>query len=217
MRIRIRQTDAIAQPSSAKWLITGLLLLSIIPLVAGTFRITELASGADISPANARFFASPLPVVLHIVCSGVYAVLGALQFSPGLRRRRPSWHIAAGRLLVLSGLIVGLSGMWMTLFYPRPAADASQLLYLLRLFFGAAMVVSIILGVIAIVKRDIARHRAWMMRGYAIGLGAGTQVLTLMVGEIISGPPSAMERAMLMGAAWVINLAAAEWSIRKRR
>ena len=55
-----------------------------------------------------------------------------------------------------------------------------------------------------------------MMRGYAIGLGAGTQVLTLMVGEMIAGPPSELSRALLMGAAWVINLAVAEWTIRTR-
>ena len=55
-----------------------------------------------------------------------------------------------------------------------------------------------------------------MMRGYAIGLGAGTQVLTLAAGELIAGPPSELSRALLMGAAWVINLAVAEWAIRRR-
>ncbi|MDX1522618.1 MAG: DUF2306 domain-containing protein, partial [Anaerolineae bacterium] len=58
--------------------------------------------------------------------------------------------------------------------------------------------------------------RAWMMRAYAIGLGAGMQVLTLLVGELIVGPPGEFSRALLMGAAWVINLAVAEWVIRKR-
>ena len=56
----------------------------------------------------------------------------------------------------------------------------------------------------------------WMMRGYAIGLGAGTQALILMAGELIAGPPSEFSRALLMGAAWVINLAVAEWILRKR-
>lgn len=57
------------------------------------------------------------------------------------------------------------------------------------------------------------RHREWMMRGYAIGLGAGTQVLTLLAGELIVGPPSELSQALLMGAGWVINLAVAEWII----
>ncbi len=55
-----------------------------------------------------------------------------------------------------------------------------------------------------------------MMRGYAIGLGAATQKLTLMAGEVIAGPPSELSRALLMGAGWVINLAVAEWAIRRR-
>ena len=200
---------------SAEWLVTALLVLSVIPLAFGAFRLTQLAGGAEITPANARFFASPLPVVLHIVSASVYAILGAFQFATGFRRRRPGWHRAAGRLLVACGLLVGLSGLWMTLFYPGPDGDG-DLLYALRLLFGSAMVVSIVLGFAAIRRGDVIRHRAWMMRGYAIGLGAGTQVLTLLVGEVIAGPPSELSRALLMGAGWVINLAVAEWVIRKR-
>jgi hypothetical protein len=103
----------------------------------------------------------------------------------------------------------------MTLFYPWPDGDGA-LLYAFRLLLGSAMVGSILLGFAAIRRRDVRRHRAWMTRGYALGLGAGTQVLTLAAGELIAGPPSELSRALLMGAAWVINLAVAEWAIRKR-
>ena len=37
---------------------------------------------------------------------------------------------------------------------------------------------SILLGLTAVLRRDIAQHRRWMVRGYAIGLGAGTQAFT---------------------------------------
>jgi hypothetical protein len=37
-----------------------------------------------------------------------------------------------------------------------------------------------------------------MLRGYAIGLGAGTQALILMAGELTLGPPSELSRALLM-------------------
>jgi len=201
---------------SSAWLIpAGLIMLVAIPLAAGAFRLTQLAGGAAITPANARFFAAPLPVVVHIVGAGVFAILGAFQFVTAFRRRRPGWHRAAGRLVVLCGLLVGLSGLWMTLFYPWPKGDGA-LLYVLRLVFGSAMVVSIVLGFTAIRRRDVRRHRAWMTRGYAIGLGAGTQALILAAGELILGPPSELSRALLMGAAWVINLAVAEWIIRTR-
>ncbi len=204
-----------AKGGSATWLVPALLVLSVVPLAAGAFRLKELAGGAAITPANARFFASPMPVVLHIVSAGVYALLGAFQFALGFRRCRPGWHRVAGRLLVLCGLLVGLSGLWMTLFYPSPELDG-ELLYALRLLFGSAMVGSIVLGYTTIRRGEVLRHRAWMARGYAIGLGAGTQVLTLAAGEVIAGSPSELGRALLMGAAWVINLAVAEWVIRTR-
>ena len=204
-----------AKARSAVWLVAALLLLSAIPLAAGAYRLTQLASGVEITPANARFFASPVPVVVHIVSAFVYATLGAFQFAPGFRRRRPGWHRVAGRLLVGCGLLVGLSGLWMTLFYPWPAGDG-PLLYAFRLLLGSAMVASIVLGFAAIRRGEVMRHRAWMTRGYALGLGAGTQVLTLAAGELIAGPPGEVSRALLMGAAWVINLAVAEWAIRKR-
>jgi uncharacterized membrane protein len=200
---------------SAMWLILALLVLSAFPLVAGAFRLVQLAGDAEITPANARFFASPVPVVVHIVGAGVYALLGAFQFANGFRRRWPGWHRVAGRLVVVCGLLVGLSGLWMTLFYSLPESDG-ELLFAFRLVFGSAMVASILLGFITIRRGEVMQHRAWMARGYAIGLGAGTQMLTLMAGEIIAGPPSELSRALLMGAAWVINLAVAEWAIRKR-
>ena len=82
-----QKTKAPIKAGSAAWLVAALLLLSAIPLAAGAFRLTQLAGGAEITPANARFFASPLPVVLHIVSAAVYAILGAFQFAPGFRRR----------------------------------------------------------------------------------------------------------------------------------
>ena len=204
-----------AHRGSAAWLIAGLLVLSAIPLVSGALVLTELAGGVEIIPAKARFHASPLPVVMHIVGAFVYAILGAFQFAPGFRRRRPGWHRVAGRLVVGCGLVVGLSALWMTLFYPWPDGDGA-LLYAFRLVFGSGMVVSIVLGVTTIRRGDVRQHRAWMARAYAIGVGAGTQALTLAAEEMIAGAPSELSRALLMGAAWVINLGVAEWAIRKR-
>ncbi|MEI6069036.1 MAG: hypothetical protein WCP96_16990 [Methylococcaceae bacterium] len=60
-------------PAKYEWLIpAGLIALSFIPMVAGTFRVLGLGSGAEITAENARFFAAPLPVVLHIVSTLIY-------------------------------------------------------------------------------------------------------------------------------------------------
>ncbi|MFP2906514.1 DUF2306 domain-containing protein [Pyxidicoccus sp. 3LFB2] len=110
--------------------------------------------------------------------------------------------------------MAGLSGLWMTLFYPRAPGDG-ELLDGLRLLFGSAMVLSLVLGMAAILRRDVGGHRAWMIRGYAIGLGAGTQVLVSVPWFLIVGTPGELARALLLGAGWVINVAVAERVIRR--
>ena len=193
------------------WVPAGLILLSMIPLTFGAIRLNQLISGAEITPSNARFFASPSPVVVHIISSAIYALLGAFQFVSRLWQRGIKWHRWVGRLLLPFGLLVGFSGLWMTIFYPR----TDNLLYMFRLFFGSGMILSIMLGFISIRRRDVTQHQAWMTRAYAIGMGAATQVLTGMAGALTLGTVNEFENALLMGAAWVINLAVAEWSIRK--
>jgi hypothetical protein len=200
------------------WLVpAGLVALSLVPAIAGTVRLTELARGAAITPANARFFASPLPVVLHVPAVIVYAVLGAFQFAPGFRRRHRGWHRAAGRILAPCGLVAAMTGLWMAHFYPWPLGDG-QLVYLERIVFGSAMIVSIVLALLAVRRRAYATHGEWMIRGYAIGLGAGTQVLThLPYFVLVGGKPGELPRAVMMGAGWVINVVVAEWIIRRGR
>lgn len=199
-----------------EWLIpAGLLLLGTVPVIAGAVRIGQLASGAEITPENARFFAAPLPVIIHIVSVTIYSLLGAFQFAPTFRRHHRGWHRAAGRLLIPSGLAAALSGLWMTLFYPWPAGDG-EVLYGVRLLVGAFMLLSLLLGSVAIWRRDFTQHGHWMLRAYAIGMGAGTQVLTHLPWVLFLGRPNELTRAGLMAAGWGINWIVAEWIISRR-
>jgi hypothetical protein len=192
-------------PAKPKWLVpAALIVLSLIPVAAGGVRVAELTGGAEVTSENARFFAMPVPVLLHILGASLYCVVGAFQFVPSLRRR---WHRPAGRLMILCGLTAALSGLWMTLFFADPVGD---LLTGLRLVFGTAMALSIVLGFMAIRRRDVVGHRAWMIRGYAIGQGAGTQALTQASWMLLVGVPNAFVNALLLGAGWVINLVVAE-------
>lgn len=197
------------------WLVpTMLILLSLVPAVAGTARLAELAGHAQVTAANARFFAQPTPVVLHILSVIPYSIAGAFQFSSGFRRRNRAWHRQAGKVLGVFGFTAALTGLWMAHFYPWPAGDGFGL-YVERLVFGTAMAVSIVLGVDAARRRNFTAHGAWMIRAYAIGLGAGTQVLTHLPWFILVGKPGESARTVLMGAGWVINVIVAEWVIRR--
>jgi uncharacterized membrane protein len=202
----------------------GLIALSLIPIAGGAGRLLELGGGAGITPDNARFFAAPLPVVLHIIGSVVFCVLGAFQFAPDFRRRSPDWHRVAGRVLVPCGMIAALTGVWMTQFHPPasfagslPANFDGPLLYVIRLLAGSAMALSLGFGVAAVLRRDIASHRAWMIRGYALGLGAGTQVFAHLPWFLFPSIRGEFARTLFMGAGWAINLAVAEWLISRGR
>ena len=208
--------------AKSEWLTpAGLIALSVVPVVAGTFRLVQLGVGAEITPDNARFFAEPLPVVLHIISVTIYCVLGAFQFAPGFRRRKPNWHRAAGRILVPCGLVAALTGLWMAQFYPPgvnpPASFDGPFVYAIRLLAGSAMALFLCLGLAAVLRRDIPRHRAWMMRGFALGLGAGTQVLTHLPWFLFPSIHGELARTLFMGAGWAINLAAVEWILLRER
>jgi uncharacterized membrane protein len=205
--------SATHRATSARWVPFGLVALSLIPVMMGVLRLGELGGGPHVMPANPRIDASPAPVVVHLLSVIPYSVLGAFQFSAGLRRRLPGWHRNAGRLLVVLGLVAAFSGLWMTAFYPRQPGSGI-LLYVFRLAAGTAMAASVLLGFAAIRRGAIARHRAWMTRAYALALGAGTQAFT---GAVVAALPGAGVGAhdLGMGAAWVINLGVAEYAVRR--
>ena len=198
------------------WLIpAGLILLTLVPTLAGAGRVTSIAQGGPVDAENARFFTAPLAVVLHIIGSCVFGILGALQFSPGFRRRHPRWHRRAGSIALAAGAISAATGLYLTLVFPHLETDGPTL-FSVRVAVGTTMALSILLAAIALVRRRFAEHGAWMTRAYALGMGAGTQVLTHLPWIIATGTlPTGYIRDAAMASAWIINLAVAEWLLRR--
>jgi uncharacterized membrane protein len=195
--------------------VTGLIALGLVPILANALRRIALSLGSvDGSTDNGSHTLS-LPVTVHIITATIFVMLGAFQFSPGFRRRKSAWHRMAGRVLVVTGMLVALSGLWLNQFVSFPAGSG-ELLYAFRWLAGLGMALCIVIGFTAVRRQDITRHRQWMIRAYALGLGAGTQVFTLGFGEAIFGK-TALIVALLNGAGWMINLAVAEWAIRRPR
>jgi uncharacterized membrane protein len=210
-------TTRTATPAGSKrsWPVpAALLALVAIAVIAGVLRLVQLSGGPATLPQNPRFDASPLPVVVHIVSAIVFALVGAFQFVPRLRRRPRAWHRRAGRVVVVAGLALALSALWLNQFFPRAHATR-DIVYPLRLVFGVALVVTLVLGFRAVRRRNFPRHRVWMIRSFAIALVAGTQVFTLGFGGAIFGKGD-LASALLLAAAWGVNLTVAEWAIRRR-
>jgi len=202
----------------SEWsILIGLLLLSLAPCVGGAFRLVDINTGLEFLPDNPRIELLPIPAVFHIISAIIYCIVGAFQLLPSIRRSFVRWHRLAGRLLVVAGIISAISGLWMTHYYPLPEDLQGSLLYIVRIVVGTLMIVYILLGLSAILDRRIIQHRAWMIRAYALGLGAGTQVLVVIPWLLTAGEPSGFTRDILMTFAWVINIAIGEWFISQQR
>ncbi|HSU01315.1 MAG TPA: DUF2306 domain-containing protein [Nocardioides sp.] len=206
------RTAAPTRTRSDWWIPASLLALTAVPALAGAARLVDLSSGR--TEENARFFDLPVPILVHIVGATTFCVLGAFQLMPSLRRRRPRWHRTAGRILVPAGIAAGLSGMWMAAFSDVPVHDNTVLMWL-RLLFGAVMVGGLVLGLLAVLRRDIRAHQRWMARSYAVAQGAGTQALILGPTVLLVDQPAGHLKAVGMAAGWVVNLVVAEWLVRR--
>jgi hypothetical protein len=203
--------------SSSDWLIPlGLLALGAIPVLSGVMRVLELSGAPSPMPPEQRFHDQPLPILLHIVGATGFTLAGALQFSPGLRRRAPQLHRVSGWSSVPLGIVAALAGVWMALFFP-PAPGVGTTLNVMRLVVGSTMAAFLAAGVVALLRRDFVGHGAWMKRAYALGIAAGTQALVLIPVTFGLGVDTEASYATAMGAGWLLNAGVAEWLIRRQQ
>lgn len=188
----------------------ALLALSAVPLVAGGVRLAQMATGA-LDASMARFHQAPWPVTLHILAAALFSILGAFQLDPHWRAKAPRWHRQAGAVALVSGLFVAATGGYMAVAYAIPESLQGPLLRVTRFAVSGGMLVSLLLALRAIVQRRFDAHGSWMLRAYASGLGAGTQVLVFLPAElVVGGPIQGPPRDTLMALAWGINLVVAE-------
>lgn len=190
----------------------GLFLVALPPVLIGGFVLASMATqginGVSDAADIARRASYPLAMVLHVIGGSAMVILGLLQFSATLRRRAPGFHRWAGRVLLALGAGVSLSALWMN---ASPLAlPESQLHNGAQNIMAAAYLIVAALGLAAARARDFAAHRAWMLRAYAICMGAGTQTLMLFPVFVINGKVEGLAADQAFIGAWVLNLAVAE-------
>ncbi|MEJ8280651.1 DUF2306 domain-containing protein [Pseudonocardia spirodelae] len=200
-----------------EWRIPAVLLaLTFVPAANGVLRLADLAGPASVE--SARFHASPIPIAAHAIGGIVFCGLGAFQFMPSLRLRHPRYHRIAGRIVLTAGLAMALSALWMTQVYDIVPEQSPQV-YAVRMLVGAATTVGLVLALAAILRRDVPAHRSWMLRSYALGLGAATQSLIGLPVAAVVGLDQLLAPAVhvtVLSAGWGINALVAEWIVRRR-
>src|SRR5690606_35633929 len=109
--------------------------------------------------------------LLHVVPGTLFLLLGPLQFISGIRQRWPWLHRLTGMVFILSGLTFACTALLIDLTFPTFGGPFKRLAVWV---FSGAQIFTLLVALSAIRRRQIARHRAWMVRAFAIGLGIST-------------------------------------------
>lgn len=171
--MRIRTVDHSERRSTRRvWSVVAVL---VIILLGFTLRraITDapnVASGATPDGFDRRYALHPLLAYLHIVPAVVYLVGAPLQLHRRFRQRHLTLHRRIGRGLLGAGV---LAGAFAIVFGVRFAFDG-PLEASASVVFGLYFLVALGRGLVAIRRRDVATHRRWMVRAFAIALAVGT-------------------------------------------
>jgi len=119
---------------------------------------------------DADFARHPLLTVVHMVPGLLFMVLGPLQFARSLRTRRPELHRWTGRVVIVSGLIIGGTALVMS---PQMAIGGVNET-VATMLFAIIFLVALIKAFLFIRQGKVALHREWMIRAFAIGLAVAT-------------------------------------------
>jgi uncharacterized membrane protein len=98
-------------------------------------------------------------LIPHTLCGVIALLAGPVQFSSRLRERHLKFHRALGRSYVISVFIGGLTGIALSAGRPGMPGTCVQ---------AGAWIVCTTAAFITARNRQIARHRRWMVRSYAV-------------------------------------------------
>ncbi len=156
---------------------TAVIFLVVIGVAAVTRRMIvlfwpSLSGGTSNSAAvlDAGFARHMALTLVHILPAGLFLVLAPLQFMLRVRQKHLQYHRWMGRVLVVCGLIVGISALVMSfkMNIGGPNETAATTLYAIVFLFCLSK------AYLHIRRKEVARHREWMIRMYGVGLGVAT-------------------------------------------
>ena len=181
-----------------------LLSLGVVAYAIGVYGLLPL--GALVHPdMRATFQANPIGIYVHVFASVVALALGPFQFSSRLRVSHIALHRWSGRVYLGVGVLLGgLSGLYMS-FHAFGGAAA-------RLGFGClalAWLFTGLLAFLAIRRHDVASHRRWMVRNFALTFAAVVLRLYLPA-SMAAGVVFELAYPVIAWLCWLPNVVVAE-------
>lgn len=186
--------------------VIALLAILMIWFLSGRFHYIADYSEDSYSP---YFWPRRTGLLMHLGGGFVAIVSGLVQLWLGLTGKTSGMHRKLGQVYV-AAVIVGAAGAtYLVSTIPGHFAYASGLAGMV-----IASLVTTGMAVIAIRRRDIVQHKAWMIRSYAVIFAFVTYRLAAKLGRDLvplpDDPVATDFDTMLAWASWIVPLMVAE-------
>ena len=170
------------------------------------------------APYNDAFERFPWAVKLHVVLGGIYLAFGALQYSTSIRGKAIWWHRSVGRVLAVFALVTGATAIFVGIVMPF----SGPIEQITMAIFGSYYIYAVSTAWRRVRGGDIAGHRAWMIRAYALGSSVVTMRLIFIPALILTEATTDAEAATLsimsFLSAFLLHIIAGEiWLWRTRK
>ena len=171
---------------------------------------------AELDRFDGRYARHPIAAMLHVVPGALFLAGVTLQFSSRLRRRHIRIHRWSGRVLIAAAVIGTVPAFYFGVFDPYGGLAESIPVGL----FGTMFLLSLATAFVAIRKHEVARHREWMIRAFALALGISIVRLVSVAADLALTPAGIRQPVLFVLSIWVgwaMAVAGAEWWIRLTR
>lgn len=147
----------------------------------------------------------------HTMGGAMAAFIGPFQFLSSVRRKFPLVHRWLGRFYLSCVFLSALGGL-----YIAPNSEARNTLGIAFICLALAWLYTGAQAYLTIRKRQVAAHKRWMIRNYALTYAAVTLRIEMPLFILAFGFTPLMAMNIVGWLCWVANLLIVEWWMRRR-
>jgi uncharacterized membrane protein len=171
---------------------------------------------AELALVDGKFATNRFLTLWHVLPGGIFLLFAPLQFSTWIRRRSIRFHRWSGRLLLPAVVASVLPGMYFGILIPYGGPSEAVVIAA----SGGLLVIAVCRGFLAIRRRQVARHREWMIRVFALAIAISTVRVVAVPLDVALTPAGFRPQtlfAISVWTGWIITLGVAELWIRYTR
>ncbi len=187
----------------------GFVAFASLSIVAYAAYYAAMGEASFRPPLKASFSERPWAIGIHASTGALGLLLCLIQMSQRLRTKRPDIHRWVGRVTVPVAILSGSAGLLL--------AAYSFGGWITHIGFGLLAIGTItcpILGWVAMRRKDVKTHRAWMLRTFLFLFSAVTLRILLAPLNMIFGDFQTGYQ-IVSWLCWVPNIMFAEYLIRR--